>query len=282
MTVSFKELGGSPVEQYDLEGFSARREFLIAWEDRDAFAAEVLGSTSQLGGTVPVHYPDRETVTAVRLRYQPLDPDSPDVQSIETLTEGLNSYSGSFAKALVDYKTITVRDRMDGPIGEIGTHLTYRMMFAGEARPITPRGWTWADDPSVPAPDDLNLVKMIPITEHHLTWHQVVNPPWSTIHDLQGKVNSAEFLGCPAETLLFEGADANKLFRAGFETGESEFVWQLRYVFRERSIKHAGETYGWNHSYREKPAGWAKLTDGANYLYDSADFQPLFQSAASE
>ena len=282
MTVSFKELGGSPVEQYDLNGFSARRDFLIAWEDRDAFAAEVLGSTSQLGGTVPVHYPDRETVIAVRLRYRPLDPDSPDVQSIETLTEGLNSYSGSFAKALVDYKTITTRDRMDGPIGEIGTHLTYRMMFAGEARPITPRGWTWVDDPSLPAPDDLNLVKMIPVTEHHLTWHQVVNPPWSTIHDLQGKLNSLEFLGCPAETLLFEGADANKLFRAGFETGESEFIWQLRYVFRERSIKHAGEVYGWNHSYREKPAGWAKLTDGSNYLYDSADFQPLFQSIVSE
>ena len=142
MTVSFNELGGSPVEQYDLDGFSARREFLIAWEDRAAFAAEVLGSTSQLGGTVPVHYPDREAVRAVRLRYQPLGPESPDVQSIETLTQGLNSYSGSFAKALVDYETITTLDRADGPTGESGTQLTYRMLFGGEARPITPRGWS--------------------------------------------------------------------------------------------------------------------------------------------
>jgi hypothetical protein len=279
MSVAFKELGGSPVEEYTLEGFSALREFLIAWEDRDQFAAEVLGTTSQLAGTPPVHYPGRESVVAVKLRYEPFNPDSPDAKTIPGLTDGLNGYSGSFAKAAVRYKTITERDRMDGPINEIGTHLTYRMLFAVESQPIVPRGWNWEDDASIPTPDDLNLTKRIPITEHHLTWHQVINPPWTTIHDLQGTVNSSEFLGCPAQTLLFEGADANKLFRAGFEAGASEFVWQIHYLFRERSIKYAGEVFGWNHHYREKPAGWEELTNGSARLYDAADFLPLFQSA---
>jgi hypothetical protein len=218
----------------------------------------------------------------VRLRYEPFDPDCPDQKTLAALAEGLNSYSGSFAKAIVDYRTVNLRDRTDGPDNEIGTHLTYRMRFAAECQPIPARGWQWSDDASIPPPDDLGLVKLIPVTEHHLTWHQVVNPPWQAIHALQGKVNAGEFLGCPEATLLFEGAEANKLFRAGFESGPSEFCWQIHYVFRERSVKHGGQVYGWNHFYREKPAGWVELTNGADRVYDLADLATLFQSASPD
>ena len=282
MSVSFKELGGSPIEKYNLEGFSARRQFLIAWEDRDAFAAEVMGRASQHGASTWVHYPGKTSVFAVRLRYEPFDPDNPDSKSLAELTDGLNSYSNSFAKAVVDYKTVNPRDRDDGPQNEIGTHLTYRMLFASEYQPIPARGWTFSDDSSIPAPDDLNLAKLIPVTENHLTWHQVINPPWQQIHSLQGKVNAGEFLGCPEATLLFEGAEANKLFRAGFEAGPSEFCWQIHYAFRERSVKHGGQVYGWNHFYREKPPGWVELTNGTDRLYDLADFSSLFQSASAD
>ncbi|MHC4406024.1 MAG: hypothetical protein ACYTG0_40825 [Planctomycetota bacterium] len=281
MSVSFKELGGSPVEQYGLDGFRARREFLIAWEDRGAFAAEVLGTAAQHGGSPWIHYPGKPTAFAVKLRYEPFDPENPDAQSIPDLTQGLNSYSGSFAKAVIDYETVVPRDRDDGPENELGTQLTYRMRFAAEAQPIPARGWTWSDDLTAPLADDVSLVKLIPQTEHHLIWHQVINPPWDEIQSLQGKVNSGEFLGCPQATLLFEGAEANKLFRAGFESGESAFCWQIHYVFRERSVKHGGQVLGWNHVYREKPAGWAEPTNGTGRLYDLADFIPLFQSAAN-
>ena len=281
MTTPFKELGGSPVEQYGLDGFSARPEFLIAWEDRDAFAVEVMGRAAQHGASVSVHYPGKESVFAVKLRYEPFDPDNPDSQPLGELTEGPNSYSGSFAKAIVDYRTISPRDRDDGPENERGTHLTYRMRYAAEYQPLPARGWTWSDT-SAPAPDDLNLVKLIPTTEHHLIWHQVVSPPWPRIHTLQGKVNAGEFLGCPEATLLFEGAEANKLFRAGLETGPSEFCWQIHYLFRERSVKQGGQVYGWNHSYREKPPGWVALSNGTDRLYDLADLSTLFQSAAAD
>ena len=282
MTVPFKELGGSPAEQYTLEGFSAHREFLIAWEDRDAFAAEVLGRASQHGPTTWVHYPGKPSVFAVKLRYEPFDPEDPDVQSIPELTEGLNGYSGSFAKALVDYRTVNPRDRSDGPENEVGTHLTYRMGYDVELQPITSGGWTWQDNPALPLPDDLELIKRIPVTQHDLTWHQVIRPPWSAIQALQGKVNSGEFLGCPQATLMFEGAEANKLFRAGLEAGPSEFCWQIRYRFRERAVKQGGEVYGWNHCYRDDPPGWVELTNGSGPMYDLGDFTPLFQSAAVE
>jgi hypothetical protein len=278
MPVDFKELGGSPVEQYGLDGFRARREFLIAWEDRDAFAAEVLGAAAPHGGASWVHYPGKESVFAVRLRYEPFDPDGPDVKDIPGLTEGLNSYSGSLAKATVDYRTVTGQDRDDGPAGETGTHLTYRMAYAADWLPLLPAGWQWEDGQGNPVPDALEVAKYVPVTEHHLTWHQVLNPPWDAIHALQGKVNDAEFLGCPAETVLFEGAEANKLFRAGFEEGPSPFTWQIHYVFRERSIKQGGQVLGWNHFYRNSPAGWAALSDGTHRLYEAADLAVLFQS----
>ncbi len=279
MSTLFKELAGSPREQYTSEGFLAIRTFLIAWEDRDAFAVEVLGTVSEYGSGTSVHYPGKPSVLAVRLRFEPFDPDAPDVQPLGDLTVGLNSYSGSFAKATVDYRTLVERDRDDGPPNEIGTYLSYRMGFRSDSVLVTTEGWEWDDDPNAPLPSGLRMSKDAPVTEHRLTWHQVIQPPWSVIHATQGKVNGSEFLGCPAETLLFEGAEAGKLFRAGSDEIATQFAWQIDYIFRERSIKHGGNVYGWNHIYRPDPAGWARLTNGTAYLYDTADFNSLFVSA---
>jgi hypothetical protein len=279
MSIPFKELGGSPQEQYNSEGFRAKRTFLIAWEDRDAFAVEVLGLVGDEGAKGAVYYPGKPSAAAIKVRYEPFDPDNPDAKEIPDLTSGLNSYSNSFAKATVEYQTVTARDRLDGPLNEEGTHLTYRMLFEAELEPIIARSWHWADIPSIGLPEDQALVKRIPVTVHHLTWYQVIKPPWDVIHDCQGTVNSTEFLGCPPGTLLFEGAEANKLFRAGLDEGPAAFCWQIHYVFREKSIKHDGQVYGWNHAYRENPPGWAEPTHGADRLYDAGDFAPLFQSA---
>ncbi len=280
MSESFKELGGSPVEQYDLEGFNARREFLIDWDDRDAFAAEALGIATECGGSTWANYPGKTSVFAFSVSYEPFDPDSPDCQELTELTGSLNSYTGSFAKAVVKYKTVSPRDRDDGPDNETGTHLTYRMNFASDYQTIPPRGWTWNDNPALPLSEGIEFVKTIPVTEHHLTWHQVVNPPWDAISDLQGKVNSGVFLDCDEATLLFVGAEANKLFRSGFDAGASEFCWQIHYVFRQRAVKYDGQAYGWNHFYRDDPAGWIELVNGTARMYDLADFTPLFESAA--
>lgn len=279
MSVAFKELGGSPVERYSSHGFGATREFLVAWEDRDAFAIEVLGEAAVHGGNTWVNYPSKPSVFATKLQYEPFDPDNPDQKVISELTEGLNSYSNSFAKATVTYQTVNVQDREDGPVNEIGTHLTYKMNFSMDCEPIAPSGWVWSDNSVAPSSANFELLKRMPVTEHELTWHQVINPPWGTIQEMQGKVNQYEFLGCPAETVLFEGAEANKLFRAGFAEGESAFCWKIRFLFRERSIKQCGSSYGWNHFFRANPFGWQKLVNSGSYVYDSADFLSLFVSA---
>ncbi len=277
MAVPFQELAGSPVEQYTLDGFRARRQFLVAWGDRDAFARELLGTAAEHGGSVWLHYPGKPTVVAVSLRYEPLDPRGLEVQTLADLTEGLNGYSGSFAKATVEYRTVNTQDRDDGPQAESGTHLTYRMECVVERERLLPGGWTWADTGQA-VPNELEVWRAVPMTDHLLTWHQVLNPPWDAIRALQGKLNAREFLGCPAGTVLFLGAEANKLYRGGFETEPSAFCWRIRYVFRERAVKHAGAVHGWNHAWRDQPAGWAELTAGANRLYESADLAALFQT----
>ncbi|MBN2218332.1 MAG: hypothetical protein JW719_13230 [Pirellulales bacterium] len=278
MGVAFRELGGSPREQYDANGFSARRELLVAWEDRDAMAVEILGEAAQYGGNSWTTYPGKPSVFAVSIRYEPVDADRPDRQELASLTQGLNSYSGSFAKAIVTYETINELDRDDGPDNEDGTQISYRMKHAAEYREIGPGGWSWVDT-SDPLPSDRPLARWMPMTEHHLTWRKVVNPPWATIHALQGTVNDGDFLGCPAGTLLFEGAEASKLYAGDFESGASPFCWEIKYLFRECSVKHGGGVYGWNHLYREDPAGWVEATNGSAKLYDQADFNTLFQSA---
>lgn len=277
MAVAFRELGGSPVEQYNTTGFSARREFLIAWEDRDAFAVDVLGDAAEHGGQISVSYPGKSLAKAIRVRYVPVDPEHPDDQELALLAEGLNSYSGSFAKAVVDYSTIIPQDRYDGPENELGTYLSYNMFRAVDHETVRPGGWQWTDNSQAIA-SDFELRKRIPVTEHHLTWHQVVNAPWAAIRQQQGTVNDAEFIGCPAGTILFDGAEANKVFRAGFEEGDSPFCWKINFIFRERSVKHGGGIFGWNHFYRESPAGWVEIDNGTDKLYDSSDLMLLFQS----
>jgi hypothetical protein len=281
MSVAFRELSGSPVETYGIEGFQARREFLVAWDDREAFAAELLGVASAHGNSPWARYPGKDSVYAVHIRFEPADPADPDPQALDSPDVGLNSYRRGHAKAIVEYRTLTGRDRDDGPVNETGTHLTYRMAYGVESLEIAPGGWHWADQPSIAVSGDAPLVRAVPYTDHHLTWHQVVRPPWTAIRQLQGKINAEALLGCPAGTLLFVGAEASKLFRSDLAAGPSPFCWQIHYLLRERALKQGGRTLGWNHLFRPSPAGWAEpTTDGVDRLYDAADLSALFFSEA--
>ena len=279
MTVPFQELNGSPIEHYSLSGFRAERRFLIAWADRDAFAVEVLGVINSSGDRTWAAYPGKSSVFAASVQFEPFDPEGLSPQTLSNLTHGLNNYGSSLAKATVTYKTVNTVERTDAPDTEIGTHLTYRMSYSELQQTIVPDGWSWLDT-SESVSGEQELVKSIPIAEHELIWQQVIRPPWDTIRDLQGKINASEFLSCPAGTLLFVGAKANKLYESGYEAGASEYLWELAYLFREKSIKQGSQIFGWNHVYRGSPAGWARVNNGTGQLYDAGDFAPLFLSAS--
>jgi len=133
MAVAFKELAGSPVETYTPEGMKAQRRILVAWEDRHAMVAELLGDEFEFGGRPQAHYPNRNGVVAMDVRLEPW-PECPDEQgAFSDITTDLNSYSGKYTQIVVDYELLDMTgSRPDLPDVEADTFLIYRMDFGGE------------------------------------------------------------------------------------------------------------------------------------------------------
>lgn len=300
MAIQIQELPGSPQEKYSLDSFSATRTFIVPWEQRDAFARYFLGDrlyacesltpsdeedeslvppSSEapiFGPTSRLAYPGKPGVYVSQIAFEPFEPNSLDVSKIARPASTLGEY-GSFAKATVSYRAETTSvDRSNSPSVDSGTCLTYKMVACGESIPLSTRGWRWRFDATAPVPDDLQLVKRVPTIEHQLVWSNVVNPPWEKISATQGTVNANPFLGYAAGTLLFEGAEANKIFNGEIDAGAVAYTWQIRFLFREKRIE-AGGTYGWNDFYRESTGTWEPLVDAAGSpLYRSADHASLF------
>lgn len=276
MTV-FQELGGSPVEIYTPDGLTATRQFLVPWENRNEFVQNVFGNSGRLP------YPGRSDVRAARLRFEPFDSDAVNICTLENPETDFVDYNGSFAKAVVEYATIGTAERNDGPVGEEGTSISYRMTLDSEYVDLSNSGWRWSDT-LLTVPAEQKIEKATPYTLHHLTWSNVVNPPWNMIIQCQGTVNNAEFLGCAAGTLLFEGAEASKLYGRSSDGLEqtSNFAWSIKYTFRERSVKMGNGVYGWNYFYRDSTATWNMIQNGTKTVYTAKDFNALFNQLAIE
>jgi hypothetical protein len=284
MSVPFKELAGSPVELFGPEGMKVQRRLVVAWEDRHRLVAELLGDGYQFGGSPPAGYPGHSGVVAVAVRLEPWS-DVPDAQQpFRDVATRLNSYTGRYAQLVVEYELLdTTAGRADLPEPPVNTFLTYRMDFGGEYLALGGQSLRWQSDANLPVPPDALPTIRLPITEHHVTWHRVLRPPWGAIRACTGTVNASTFLGAPAETLLFDGAVARKKFLGLAVLRRPEFCWQVQYVFRERAIKSGGVVHGWNHRYRGLPAnapGWDRLVDAnGEALYRQSDFAALFQFA---
>lgn len=280
MTVAFKELAGSPVETHGPEGFQAKRVLLCAWDEREELVQQLVGDGHILGGRSRAPYPGKPDVVALRARCEPITDDVLP-QELLDLTEGLNRYHG-FAKVTVDYELLPAADRSDIPNVVQGTFLTYQQGFDAETLSLSGDSFTWEAEPSQAVPDKAVPSLRVPLVEHHLTWHRVISPPWQAIRECIGTVNNAMFLGAAAETVLLDGAKADREFLRIDGFANAELAWRIRYTFRERAVKTgASAIVGWNHSYRSLPIDdpdWDRLVDGAgNRPYRAADFTRLFE-----
>jgi hypothetical protein len=285
MPIPFKELAGSPVETFSPEGMKAQRRLLVAWENRLGMLAELLGDGQEFGGRSQAGYPDCPNVVVAQVRFEPWPPSPDDQGAFDDVAAQLNSYSGRFVQIVVDYELLDAAgSRADLPSVRSGTLLTYRMEFSGEYVALPGQALRWSSDSSLPVPPDAVPTVRVPVTKHVVTWHRVVNAPWAAIRRLTGTVNAAAFLGAAAETVLFDGATAERRFLGLDSLKRAAFGWRIAYTFREKTIRIDGNTFGWNHAYRPLPhaaPGWDKLRDEAgNNLYRTGDFSTLFQSAA--
>ena len=285
MSVPFRELAGSPQETFSPEGLRAQRRIVTAWADRHAMVAELLGEGVGPVGWRPASYPGRPFVAAARVGIEPWPPSPENQGEFDDVASQLNAYGGMFALLTVDYEVLDEGEsRADLPATEADTFLTYRMDFGAEYEPWPAQSLRWMSDATLPVPPGAVPALRVPLTEHHVTWHRVAYPPWQAIRACVGTVNAFAFLGAPAETVLFDGATAEKQFLGIDASQQPKFGWRITYIFREKAIHVGGSVLGWNHRFRHVPhgdAGWDRLVDAAgNAMYRTSDFVPLFFFAA--
>jgi len=234
MTVAFKELAGSPTETFGPEGMRAERRFLCAWTDRHALVEELLGDAYVFGGSGRKAYPGKSSVVAIRVRLEPAENDLVE-QQIDGLGDGLAAYHG-FARVTVDYELLAPSDRADLPVVEEKTFLTYHMEVGHETLTLAGNDLVWPGNSSAALPSDADGAIALPFARHRLVWHRTLAPPWAAIRNSTATLNTAEFLGAPAGTLLFEGATAEREFLRIPDLADAEFAWRLEYSFRENSL----------------------------------------------
>lgn len=289
MITVFKELSGSPVEEWGAGGMRAKRQFLVAWDERVQFVNEVAG-TGAIGGNGPLTYPGSPSVIPVGAKSRPFGKDL--VQKAMTdLSEDLNEYL-NFALIDVNYQYAAY----SWPGAELielqeHTYLTYRATGGAEAFVHKTANWSWDPSGSPDATDDQAFfTQRIPIIDHHLTWHNVGQIPTAAIRGNVGKVNASLYKGFfEPETLLFDTYEINQDFIV-LDDGTTPAPRQsITYLFRERQVQvpQAGVPQfpflikGWNFVYRTDKGnrGWAKLYDeNGDTPYPTTDnFDDLFQ-----
>jgi hypothetical protein len=162
------------------------------------------------------------------------------------------------------------------PSHDAGTQLRLHLRVSSEIIVLPARGVRWDDNDAgtptgqMPDPESPATRLRVQTGEYLVDWLYVDDPPISDWQDTyQGKVNQTTFMGCPPETLLFEGADVDP--DAKFDITDP-FCYTCRLVFRRRQITLIGGsssssgdewTLGWNHEYRED--GWERVQ-----MYDAA------------
>lgn len=215
MAVRFKELAGSPVENFGPEGMTAERRILCAWEDRLAMVGELLGAGYSFGASATAVYPGRPSMVAVKVKVEPFEA-RPDSQgAFSQITSQLNSYTGQFARLTIDYEPTTTEATVEGlPEAAAGTTVDYRMSTAVEQ--------------VVSEQSTLS----VPVIAHHVIWQPVGQPPWTAIRTSVGSVNQATFLGASAGTLLLASVASSRVF-TGIEDQQPQYAWRIHYVFKE-------------------------------------------------
>ena len=280
MTIAFKELSGSPTERYGANGITAHRKVICAWNDRQNLVTELLGDGYEFGGVLRAEYPDNSGLVAMDVNIQPFHPRPAEQGAFTQIDQEINTYTatGQFAQVDIDYELLVDslygggQQRPDMPKPEGDTFLTYQMNHTGEFDKISGATMYWQDqttgglgDALAEDPGVIGSLR-VAISEHNLTWHRVVYPPWNAISQIKGCVNHAPFCGYPAETVLFEGSTHRMTFTTFNGAGQTLWAHEMTYIFKEKThvnfrpfyetkTQESKLVYGWNHIYRTRPPG---------------------------
>lgn len=281
--MSLIELAGSPRESLnESSGSSAERKFLHPMSSRLTFAASLAGQA----------YPDFPQARVVAIDLQPwMDSDSLPQGVI--VSPEMNSLNYGDQPCLITIKYGPDYTKKEWPTDfpkptsiRFGTELRFQIRGTAEFMLVPTSGTKWEDGGNsgsggsggggddIPVPEDANSAILIPMRAIQLQWDFVDNPPIKRFEDLVGRVNQDTFLGSEPETLLFEGYDVSETFRASPTNPHTN---RCTVNISQRRIDDGGGVVGWNHEYRESPAGWAKLLLSDDQTrYKLATFEGMF------
>lgn len=296
MGVQFKELGGSPTGTFTREGFQSERQFLCAWENLSAIIRELMGFGTTFGDG-PANFPGLPGALVKSVKFEPFEK-CPDNQAVfDDLINDINTFSGKYIQLGVSYEQAADENDRNNEEGgnepdesNPGSYLSYSMDFATEYMTLRGPALRWESRVDAPVPPDALPTLRIPIIEHKIAWHRVINPPWTAIGNQVGTLNKEVFLGATVGTVLFDGCKASKEFVTYSDFNQPLRYYKLEYLFREKRIRAFGyrpgvgdvpQDLGWNHVYRSLPDGaanWDRLVDqDGNFLYPSTSFGELFK-----
>jgi len=301
--IDFEELIESGVsEQYSADsGDNLTRVFKVLAGHRRDFAFHVFNSASDGFGAIV--YPGTRA-RANTVNFSPFPPNDHNIFT-PTVISDIESqiYLHNYVRAEIAYATVQSEEQDSEDLPD-GTYATYKMNWTGEFIELPGRHLRW-EGTGEKVKDDAFATKLIPRTQHVVTWNRVTNPPWSAISKCRGRVNKTKFK-IPAtkqtigpQTLLFMGAEPEITF-----TTEDQSYWSLVYTFEEKSVTGLKtpdgwyppsddpmapppvETvyYGWNHIWNDATGEWTRArvwngTDGdaADMMYDEEEFKDLFE-----
>lgn len=283
--MTYCELSGSHREGIsDGGGNTAERIFLTTWANRIALAEALCEGDDKFASKWPA-------LASCRIQSFAIQPFS---QSL--VTSGVVSDPGT---QLPNYETggkpaaivrATYGPAFDGkawptditkPEVREGTVLRLRARGSGQFLTIPARMLKWepsspgetADDN--PVPPDIGAALVIPATEYNVQWDFIDDPPLLRLENLVGAVDVGGLFGAEEETILFEGYDLDDAFKC---YPQSPNTYRVNLTFRKRRIVDGDNVYGWNHDFREEPAGWTRiLMANGKPRYRTEDMTEMFE-----
>lgn len=264
-SVAFNELVGIPKISRRISANRKKRaeirHGIIRWVDIDMLLLECLPAPPSLPGIHPrVGYLFVESVDI-----QPWPP-NPGTSGFS-----YNSY-------IVDYNEALVTIKYSPLPYDTSTLITRKSTYSAEVQLQPASGIKWQDTDDPVKSSDTQVGKVVPMVDHTFEFHRVPpnreGPLDAVVRSMVGMVNSSTYSGIPTETLLFKGA--SKTWSIDTQ-GQQTFTYGMQ--FKERSLKDGGNTYGWNHFFRNEDGKYAKiLTKDGNLVYaTTGNFSNLFQ-----
>lgn len=273
--MSYQELAGSPKESLSESGGpGVTRQFLIPWENRVATAYSLSGTS----------YPGLPHMRCSGIAMQPfVDDMAPNPSLISHPSVASANYAGKLALLTLTYIPNFVfkpwPTDFPKPTFRNGTELRFRIGGSGQFLTVPWDGVKWevpgggSGETTPVERENQNNRIFIAIREVELQWDFVDDPPLDDLDELMNKSNQDTFLGCPAETVLFENYSVEETFRV---VATNPHTNRVTVHLRIRKIKDGSNIYGWNHDFSSEH-GWARmLFQNDEPRYPLATFANMF------